>query len=354
MKKIFKISVHVFVLVFAVIGLFLTGGFFAVKWGLTNVSGAIDLDDRSLPEIGGGEWKAKDDGGLTISSRDICKLSVIANSHPETGSSILRAVSRGSSPDIVSSMIFAAARTMSENNVRASEAISICDSYKGSASGDDVVPWMNTEEWKVFEEAVKKDGSLIREVGRATGVSPRLIVGELVGEQLRLFNSERDAFKKFFAPLKILGNETKFSLGVTGIKEETAIMIEDNLKDRGSVFYLGPEYEDLLDFNTSDKEKERIERLTDKRDRYYPYLYTALFVKQIVAQWERAGYPIDDRPEIIGTLWNIGFKGSKPNADPKSGGALIRIGNEEYTFGSLVYGFYYSGRLIDEFPYENK
>lgn len=35
-------------------------------------------------------------------------------------------------------------------------------------------------------------------------------------------------------------------------------------------------------------------------------------------QWEQAGFPIADRPEILATLYNIGFARSHPHADPKS------------------------------------
>lgn len=352
MKKIFIISARVFIAAFALVGVFLTGGFFAVKWKLTNVSGAIDQNDRIFADLHSENKKGSGkESSSEISSSDICRLSVISGIYPENGSAIMKAINGKASASAVSSLISISSRMVSDSNQEGAEFISKCDSVPQVKLSGNVVEWTNSEEWRVFEEAVRKDEAIINEVSREVGVPSRIIVGELVGEQLRLFNSEREAFKKFFAPLKILGNETKFSLGVTGIKEETAIQIENNLKDRDSVFYPGSAYERMLDFKSDDHNKERIERLTDKKDRRYHYLYTALFVKQIEAQWSRAGYPIDDRPEIIGTLWNIGFRGSKPNADPKTGGALIRIGEKEYTFGSLVYGFYYSGKLIEEFPY---
>ena len=77
---------------------------------------------------------------------------------------------------------------------------------------------------------VKKDKHLIDSVATLTGVEPRLIVSVLVGEQIRLFNSSREAYKKWIGPLKILSVETTFSLGVTGIKPFTAQTIERNLK----------------------------------------------------------------------------------------------------------------------------
>ncbi|MDD4931074.1 MAG: hypothetical protein PHG66_02865 [Candidatus Colwellbacteria bacterium] len=355
MKKILSISFRFAIIVFAVIGLLLTAGFFAVKWKLTDVKGVIDPEDRvfaNLHSITGSSLGSEQGISISaISPKDACRLSVVMKVYPDIGDAVFKAIDQETPISVVSSMISAALVGIEKADPSVSGFISRCSDIPGYSTGKSSVAWMETEEWRVFEEAVKKDSLIITEVGRKTGVSPRLIVGELVGEQLRLFNSDREVFKQFFAPLKILGNETKFSLGVTGIKEETAIQIENNLKDRKSVYYLGPDYEEFLDFKTTDHDVERIERLTDKKNRYYPYLYTALFIKQIEKQWSSAGYNISDRPEIIGTLFNIGFKGSKPNADPKVGGALIVIGEGEYTFGSLVYDFYYSGRMIDEFPY---
>ena len=56
-------------------------------------------------------------------------------------------------------------------------------------------------------------------------------------------------------------------------------------------------------------------------DHYYSYLYTALYIKEIEAQWERAGFPLTDKPDIVITLFNIGFERSNPNAAPAAGGA---------------------------------
>lgn len=66
---------------------------------------------------------------------------------------------------------------------------------------------------------------------------------------------------------------------------------------------------------------------------------------------KNAGYPIDNRPDIIATLFNIGFSHSNPNPYPNAGGAIITVDGTQYTFGGLAYEFYYSGELLDQFPY---
>ncbi|MCR4334479.1 MAG: hypothetical protein NUV47_01990 [Patescibacteria group bacterium] len=210
--------------------------------------------------------------------------------------------------------------------------------------------WNIGEEWETLKTAIIKDEEVIKRAGEITGIPSRLIVAQLVVEQLRLYHSNRELFKKIFYPLKLLGNQNQFSWGVMGIKEETAKLIEKHLKDTSSIYYLGLSYENILDFETKDKDKERFTRITKEDDRYYSYLYTALYIKQILTQWEKAGFPITDRIDIISTLYNIGFKHSIPNANPQSGGAIIEIKNVPYSFGTLAKNFYNSNELIEYFP----
>ncbi len=210
-------------------------------------------------------------------------------------------------------------------------------------------PWNKTYEWEIIKSALLKDVSVINKASVDSGVSSRLIVSQLVVEQLRLFFSERQAFKKWFEPLKILGSQTQFSWGVMGMKEEAAILVEEHLKDKDSEYYLGEQYENILDFKTEDIKEERFTRMTDQHNHYYSYLYAGLFIKQIISQWGKAGYDISDSPEIISTIYNLGFSKSIPNANPKSGGAQITIDGVNYSFGSLGREFYYSEELMSEF-----
>ncbi len=210
--------------------------------------------------------------------------------------------------------------------------------------------WMKNTEWKTFEDAVRKDELVIKEVATKTDLSPRLIMAIAAVEQLRLFYTERALFKEAFAPLKILGVQSQFSWGVMGVKKETAETIEKNLKDKNSIFYPGEKYENLLNFKTANIKQERYDRLTKQSDRTYSYLYAALFIKEIEAQWQKAGFDISDNIAVLATLYNIGFANSKPNPLPKTGGAEIKIESIQYSFGSLAHDIYYSDKLLDIFP----
>lgn len=201
--------------------------------------------------------------------------------------------------------------------------------------------WASGEEWPVLAAALAKDTVVITRVGTETGISPRLLAAIVVPEQLRLFHSEREVFKQFFQPLKILGSQTQFSWGVVGLKPETASEIEARL---------APEDKALLAFTTTNPDQERFVRLTDEHDHYFSYLYAALYLKEIITQWQQAGFDISNRPEILATLFNIGFAHSEPKAAPQVGGAAIEIGGRSPSFGRLAYEFYYSKELLTEFP----
>lgn len=233
-------------------------------------------------------------------------------------------------------------------------------------------------EWEVVKSGITKDNLIINTISEQVGVSPRLMIAPLVVEQLRLMTSEREVFKRYFQPLSILGTQTQFSLGIYGIKENTAKQIEANLKNKYSPYYLGPAYEDILDYADSSftilvdadtlepiknnstttsgstillsgNDAERIKRLTNEKDHTYSYLYAALYLKQIMTAWKGAGYDISDRPEIVATVYNLGFTKSNPNANPQVGGAEIDLNGQKYSFGSIAFYFYFSDELKDIF-----
>jgi hypothetical protein len=116
------------------------------------------------------------------------------------------------------------------------------------------------------------------------------------------------------------------------------------------------DFDSVTNYNNglNDTMNVRLQRLVQFKDHYYSYLYAALFVKQIKTQWEKAGFPIDDRPEILASLFNLGYQKSKPKKNPGVGGSVFKINESEYTFGSVAFEFYYSGELAELFPFEKE
>lgn len=359
-RKVIKYFVLGFAGIFALIGFGLTSAYFAVKFHLTDDPGVVDLNDRYFQEIKG-KYGRGTEGDTSVVKFSEAKLfhniSVLSRYYPVNAFYIQNAYFQSHNVKESQRMLEAVNLHMQDNAEYHAELTRFQernDPQQDILKTKSIFNWMNIPEWQDFKLAVTKDKHLIDSAAYLTGVEPRLIVSVLVGEQIRLFNSSREAYKKWIGPLKILSVETTFSLGVTGIKVPTAQKIEKNLKDPASVFYLGSQYEHLLDFTTSNPAQERFNRLTSHQNHFYSYLYAALNVKQIMKQWERAGYPISDRPEILATLFNIGFEVSVPKENPIVGGSGINIKGTKYSFGAVAYEFYYSGELFDLFPFKNK
>lgn len=358
--KWWKIIFKTIVVLFALVGLFFTGTYLALQLKLTNDDGAVDSNNRYFDDIKDkyNQSFKRDTSKTARKEYELLQRVLILNKYcPKNAELILAAYQQSNNEKEALRMIDAAELHLQENKAYLAD-VAQYNIKRNSLPRDyingSIFEWMNISEWTDFKFAVAKDKKLIDSVAKQTGVEPRLIVSVLVGEQIRLFNSNREAYKKWIGPLKILSVETKFSLGVTGIKDFTAKKIEAYIKDSTSKYYLGKKYEHLLDFSTDSVDRERFLRLTSYKNHYYSYMYAALFIKQMKVQWEKAGFPIDERPEILATLFNVGYEQSVPKSNPRVGGSSIKIYDKIYSFGSIAYEFYYSGELFDLFPFKNK
>lgn len=372
----YKIGLHVF----AIIGFVLVAGFFAVRWHLTDVQGTVDANNVRFQEtqakVLGVENSSNPENETSLDklnsqieklsqkkelkTKNYCLLDAIGQYSPQTSARIIQIYQQTDSDALIAKMILAARIRIEEKNGNSSfvdcdqaslkvDDAGIIQKYAG-IQGKTLFPWMDNEEWETIKQAIVKDKDLIEKAANIAGIESRLLVSCAIVEQVRLFNSDRELFKKFFEPLKILSNANKISLGIMGVKEETAIQVENHLKDQNSPYYLGSDLEHVLDYEEENGSAERYNRLTENTH-FYSYLYGSIYLKQMISQWEKAGYSIKFRPEIAGTLFNVGFPQSKPKANPKVGGSSIDVQGTKYTFGSLAYEFYYSGELIETFPY---
>jgi hypothetical protein len=352
----------------------LAAGFFAVRFGWTKVAGEENTDSFEYNQ------EAKKDEVIVVDEsirlpvinsiygphekENRCKISVAERYNDYVASAILKTYLETKSELLLDKMLLAMKLRLPSRQVFGEE-ISNCETNPGNpptlgelslalANPQDtnLYTWQTGEPWQIIREALIKDQKSINEAAISAGVQPRLLLSVAIVEQLRLYYTQRELFEKFFKPLKILANANKMAWGVMSIKENMAIQTENFLADYNSDFYPGDAYQDLLNFLPGvDKNKERYNRLTDSSNHYYSYLYGALIIKELQSQWQKRGYSLEYRPEIIATLFNIGFNHSIPKADPLVGGSTLDIGGEKYFFGSLAYEFYYSGELSAEFPF---
>jgi hypothetical protein len=358
-SKWFRYPFWTIVFCFAAIGFFLSASYVAIKFRLTDEKGSVDANNRYFQGMGdkyNQAYKLNSEQLKALHFESLDRILLLKKFYPKNAQYILDAWKASNNEVEVKRMIDAVDIQLKSNRTYQQQRRQLKRKKQQKESGNllSAFEWMNIQEWSDFKIAVAKDVELVDSVAQQTDVEGRLIVSCLVGEQIRLFNSDREAYKKWISPLKILSVESMFSFGVTGIKEHTAIQIEEHLKNPKSIYYLGEKYAHLLDFKTNNPTQERISRLTDFHNHYYSYLYAAIFLKQVKMQWERAGFPIDHRPEILVTLFNVGYPQSVPKAHPKVGGSTIKIKDKAYTFGAVAYQFYYSGELYDLFPFEKR
>ena len=354
--KFYLIVLHLF----ALVGAGILGAWAFFELGFTNNKGGADKNNRYLTESQ--HYLASSD---SVNSQEAAlngyrHLSVLRQFYPKNADLIFNAARYSDRPTAVQEMIYAANMYMQDDDhadayrKMVDDVDNILKSKKMQPFEGNVIPWMNDSAWPALKAAILKDSALIYEAARLTGVEPRLIVGCLVGEQVRLFNSKREMYKRYLGPMKVLSVQSQFSLGVNGIKDFTAMQVERNLTDTASIFYMGKPYEHILDFKTENHQSERISRLTNYRNHLYSYIYTGCILHQTMLQWRRSGYDIVNRPDILFTLFNLGFAASKPGPDPQCGGSHITVHDAIYTFGVICNDFYFSGELAEQFPLKAK
>ncbi len=371
-KKIAFIILKLFGFLALSFFLILLFGFLAVRFNLTKVAGDIDENAGFYNSLESSLAARRTELVFLPVNQDIqktndlkiyCRLYVLSDYADFNVSNILAVYKKDKSYELAERMILALKLRLQDRS-SLSDRLALCDlenipeidinwleeSLKNPKHAN-VFIWQTEEPWQIIRQAVIKDRDYLNRVGKELNISPRLLLSVAIVEQLRLYYTQRELFEQVFKPLKILASANKMAWGVMSIKEATAILAEQNLKDKNSNFYLGSDYENILNFNTSDPNKERYDKLTDGKNHYYSYLYGGVIIKQAITQWQKAGYDIAYRPEIVATLFNVGFKNSKPKDNPQVGGSKITVAKDEYVFGSLAYEFYYSGDLLEEFPY---
>ena len=351
-KKIKRNTFRIFLFGFAFAGFIFFVVYVAMQYGWLNVKGSVSernsyfnvSKDTSLSNI--------DTNNLEI----ICKINILNKYAPLTSVNIYKNLTRGASNELLNKMIEMASNRF-KNDYLYNLSIDKCKN--SSNIGEELntpisaYNWADTDQWSLMKEVFTRDQETIKRAAKDANISPRLILSGVIGEQFRFFNNRREAFKTYFEPLKILASLSNTSFGIAGLKPKTVEVIESNLKDKNSVFYLGPDMEHIVDYNQNvNVESERMSRITNAKDPYYSYLYVGLFMKELMAQWQSKGFDLKQRPEILATLYNLGFYFSVPKENPEIGGAVININNVDYTFGDIAYEFYYSGELSDIYPIE--
>lgn len=360
-KKWFKWLYLTAIHALALVAVGLIGVAVAVKFKWTNDSGKQDLNSRYFSEMAGKYNQGFKTDSLNLEANQkqfYANVGLLAKYYPYNAKIILESYEKTGDVTISLRMLDAANLRMKNHKGYQHELQKLKNQVAELTTS--IYPWANYTEWKEFCKVVRHDKKAIDSVAKITGVESRLIVMCLVGEQIRMFNSSREKFKQMVLPYNHLFLPKNRGYGVTGILQHTAIQIEANLFNKWSKFYPGDYYQKCLNVKDSFPElvidsieahkNITIQRLIKGGDHFYSYLYTAFFLRQFQSQWEKEGFDLSYRPEILGTLFNLGYQKSKPKANPAVGGSNFKVGTKEYTFGGLCYEFYYSGELQELFP----
>lgn len=333
----------------------------AVKFKWTNDAGDVDINNRYYEDIASqyGNESKKDSATL---ARDeyimFQRLGVLSRFYPHNAKVISEAYQHEKNVYTALRMLDAVSILLRDNKQFMREMKDV--NKKAKFNSGSVYAWSNYTVWKQFCNTIIKDKRAIDSVSRLTGVESRIIVMCVVGEQLRMFNSGREKFKQYVYPYSRLILPSNRGYGVSGILEHTALRIESTLFNEKDPFYPGDYFQQTINVRDSFPEvindsisahrHKTIQRLIKGGDHYYSYLYTAYLMRQFQAHWERNNFDLSNRPEILGTLFNLGYQKSKPKKNPEVGGSTFKIGEKDYTFGGLCFEFYYSGEMQDAFP----
>ena len=108
------------------------------------------------------------------------------------------------------------------------------------------------------------------------------------------------------------------SIGFCQVKLKTAYWIEKQLNDSTSSFYPGEKYYKKLKLSNSPQ--EIISKLNNDS---LNILYAAAYIRIIQSLWEKSGFPINNRIDILATLYSTGIFQSdgnlrKPHKNPKA------------------------------------
>ena len=205
-SKWFKIPFYFFLVGFALIGFFLTASYAAIMLRLTDEGGSIDANNRYFSGINSqyNQSFKEDISKVTFRHHDALHRVLILNTYyPKNAEYILAAYKKGVDEHEIMRMIDAVDIELKKDMRYMADVKKHRSSrrnFKRQYTHKSAFEWMNIAEWGVFKEAVVKDRALIDSVASVTGVEGRLIVSCLVGEQIRLFNSNREAYKQWIGP----------------------------------------------------------------------------------------------------------------------------------------------------------
>lgn len=163
--------------------------------------------------------------------------------------------------------------------------------------------------------------NIIEKASKEFNVDMKTLSAVIYVERTLNYTWEDEALDEYLAQAGL-----NSSIGFCQIKMKTAYWIETQLNDTKSIYFPGQTYFGKLQISKNPQ------AIIDKlKNDSLNIMYAAAYLRIMISRWEKSGYPIENRPEILGTLYSTGlfYKNGEertPNSNPKSNkfGKLVK------------------------------
>ena len=206
---------------------------------------------------------------------------------------------------------------------------------------------------KTVNESMDELAPSINKYSNELGVDARIVAGVIYVEMFRNLTTEKGFIEQKLESRHVTRTLLKIKGHTVGIGQIHMQVMErciENFNNPNSPFYMGKEFENYVtwkDFDKAEEAKNYVDELGIHHSEYTnpdaQIKFVAAMIAQLQTQWKNAGYDISDKPEILGTLYNLGFDKSNPKANPRSGGSINFIFGKEMRFGDAVKAWCDSG-----------
>ncbi len=174
---------------------------------------------------------------------------------------------------------------------------------------------------------LQQRAELIEKASKIFDVNSKILTAIIYTERTLNYTWEDDALDNLLA---VAGLNS--SIGFCQVKLKTAYWIEVQLNDANSVYFPSKKYKGKLSLSNSPKEI-----ITKLENDSLNIMYASAYLRIIMSRWEKGGFPIDNRADILGTLYSTGlFKRDgterKPNGNPKANEFGKKVGNASKLF----------------------
>jgi len=158
---------------------------------------------------------------------------------------------------------------------------------------------------------IKDNITLIKSASKKFDIDYRILCSVIYTERTLNYNWEDKALDNVLAEVGL-----NSSIGFCQVKIKTAYWIEIQLSDTNSIYYCGKKYRHIIKVSLTPEEI-----ITKLNNDSLNILYAAAYIKIMVNRWLKAGFPISNKPVIIGTLYSTGLfhidgTERKPNLKP--------------------------------------